>query len=196
MSANDTNPVRPAHEPGYPTRREFLETAGKLGLAALGLAFVARPSTAQEVGRLEGDIAVPSVPVRTAGVPPPPPPGGNNEKDPADSASPETRKEVAALSRKLGDRDSKVRASAVKALIAIGTVCEEKDGQKTWPNKACVLAEMEKCRNDADPEIAERAGEVIAAIQQATSPVKPPELVEEGEIQLGGVIAVPDNFRQ
>lgn len=168
--------------PGYPTRREFLENAGKWGLAALGLAGWAGVCRAAEEVRLAGKIRVPGEPP----VLPPPKPS----PPPSDVATPEMRAKVEALAKKLGDRDSQVRASTVKALIAIGTVCADEAGQKTWPNKVCVLTEMEKCRNDADPEIAGRACEVIAAIQKATSPALPPQAGEEGELRTGGAIPV------
>lgn len=158
-----------------------MKTAERLGLAALGLAFVAEPSAAQQAGPTM--VGTPRVPMRTAGVPPSP-----YGKDSSDQASPETKRAVAALAKKLGDRDSQVRASAVKSLIAIGTVCVDEGGEKTWPNKACVMAEMNICKKNADPEVVERACEVMAGIQKATTPQKPPE--PEPEPRLGGDIVV------
>ena len=157
--------------PAYPTRAQFRDTLAT-GLATAGLgALLAAPAAAQ-----------PSIPIRTAGVPLPPPPKDEPKPPQADTAQ-----LVQQLASQLGSKDSRVREKASKALIALGIQCEQKDGQVVFPNKETVLNAMRALKDHLDPEIAQRADEVIRAVEGATAPPSRPPPPPA----LGGVIAVP-----
>ena len=152
-------------EPAYPSRAQI----GKLICVGLAAAGAGAPAIAgDETLRLRGSI-VPGAP-----------PAPTTQTLPEDAVL----TTIAAHAARLGDADSRVREQASKALIALGIRCELREGQSVFPYKPAVLDAMQRRFTDPDPEVAQRARDVVRGIEDATAlpPEPPPEPRLLGEI--------------
>ncbi len=165
-------PVRQTQQPEYPDRRRFIRHVG-LVAAGAGLAAVALPSVLADPPPLAG-----TPPVR---------PKPEKEKDgkKAVFCAETFGKDVDKLAKQLGSDDFKVRKQATAKLIAFGKG-DGKNKAVDAKRKAIVIQKMNALQQAKDPEVAQRAKEIVLAL----TPEKKVRAVPERPIQLKGDVAI------
>ena len=131
--------------PRYPTAREFQSRIGNtLAKAVLiGAAAALAPNIASAKDDENGKETKKEAPAENIGA------------------------EIAKLASLLGDDNFEIRKKATERLIAIGKI-KNKKGEA--PYKEAVLQAMGKARKSKDPEVAQRAKRIIAALAPKPTP--------------------------
>mgnify|MGYP006305311857 CR=1 FL=1 len=153
-------PIAKSTATGYPDRRSFLKAIG-VGALAVSL----WPAVSAGDKATEAD--------ETA-----------SEADKKDDSDTRLKKKIALLAEALGSDDFKQRRNATRELIQLGRG-RGKDEAADARVRKLVLAQMEKYKARKDPEVAQRARNIIIALTPKPSPPPSPPMVK-GKIRVRG----------